>query len=127
MLRNLETVTNNGGRARCGEMQAQLAAAVSDADAWLEDQPRVRRELFCQLEEALAARDFIPHRRAKSKELPAWKEARNRSHKRVRARAEHTCARMRSWKVLRDCRLKGDSVHYAMLGIARLYNLALTG
>lgn len=28
---------------------------------------------------------------------------------------------------LRDCRLKGDGVHHAMLGIARLHNLALTG
>jgi hypothetical protein len=34
---------------------------------------------------------------------------------------------MKGWKILRDCRLKGDGVHYAMLGIARLYNLVLTG
>ncbi|SEE25233.1 hypothetical protein SAMN05428939_7883 [Streptomyces sp. TLI_105] len=27
--------------------------------------------------------------------------------------------------VLRDCRLKGDGVHHAMLGIARLHNLIL--
>ncbi len=26
-----------------------------------------------------------------------------------------------------DCRIKGDGVHYAMLGIARLHNLNLTG
>jgi hypothetical protein len=69
----------------------------------------------------------IPHRRAKGKELPAWKEEHNRSHKRVRARIEHTFARMKGWKILCDCRLKGDGVHYAMLGIARLYNLVLTG
>ncbi|MGV9995294.1 IS5/IS1182 family transposase, partial [Streptomyces sp. NPDC003374] len=36
-------------------------------------------------------------------------------------------ARMKSWKILRDCRLKGDGVHHAMLGIARLHNLTLTG
>lgn len=29
--------------------------------------------------------------------------------------------------ILRDCRLKGDGVHHAMLGIARLHNLNLTG
>ncbi|MET8977364.1 transposase [Streptomyces sp. NPDC004539] len=69
----------------------------------------------------------IPHRRARGKELPAWKEAHNRAHIRVRARVEHTFARMKGWKILRDCRLKGDGVHYAMLGIARLYNLVLTG
>ncbi|MFE9476780.1 hypothetical protein [Streptomyces griseofuscus] len=40
-----------------GELEAQLAAAVSDAEAWLEDQVRARRELFSQLKEALAARD----------------------------------------------------------------------
>lgn len=30
---------------------------------------------------------------------------------------------MKTWKVLRDCRLKGDGVHYAILGIAHLHNL----
>jgi hypothetical protein len=34
---------------------------------------------------------------------------------------------MKGWKILRDCRLKGDGVHYATLGIARLHNLALNG
>ncbi|MFG2259556.1 transposase [Streptomyces mirabilis] len=70
----------------------------------------------------------IPHRRAKGQtELPAWKEEHNTSHRRVRARVEHVFARMKGWKILRDCRLKGDGVHHAMLGIARLHNLALAG
>ncbi|XVV38306.1 transposase [Streptomyces sp. CA-100214] len=70
----------------------------------------------------------IPHRREPGQaELPAWKEEHNRSHRKVRARVEHAFARMKSWKILRDCRLKGDGVHYAMLGIARLHNLALAG
>ncbi|MFJ8932087.1 transposase [Streptomyces sp. NPDC102364] len=69
----------------------------------------------------------IPHRRRKGEDLPAWKEAHNHSHKQVRARVEHTFARMKGWKILRDCRLKGDGVHHAMLGIARLHNLALAG
>jgi hypothetical protein len=34
---------------------------------------------------------------------------------------------MKTWKTLRDCRLKGDGVHLAMLGIARLPNLNLAG
>ena len=54
-------------------------------------------------------------------------EENNRSHRKVRAHVEHAFARMRSWKILRDCRLKGDGVHHAMLGIARLHNLTLTG
>ncbi|MFI1608155.1 transposase [Streptomyces griseofuscus] len=70
----------------------------------------------------------IPHRRAAGQaELPAWKEEHNRSHKQVRARIEHTFARMKTWKILRDCRLKGDGIHHAMLGIARLHNLASAG
>lgn len=39
----------------------------------------------------------------------------------------HAFARMKTWKILRDCRRKGDGVHHAMLGIARLHNLALAG
>ncbi|MER7394015.1 transposase [Streptomyces sp. NPDC000151] len=70
----------------------------------------------------------MPHRRAEGQvELPGWKREHNRSHKRVRARVEHAFARMKGWKILRDCRLKGDGVHHAILDIARLHNLALTG
>ncbi|MFD8252945.1 transposase [Streptomyces werraensis] len=70
----------------------------------------------------------IPQRRhAKDEELPLWKQAHNKSHKQVRARVEHVFARMKTWKILRDCRLKGDGVHHAVLGIAHLHNLALTG
>ncbi|GAA0672063.1 hypothetical protein GCM10009535_59670 [Streptomyces thermocarboxydovorans] len=70
----------------------------------------------------------IPHRREKGRtELPAWKEEHNTSHRTVRARVEHVFARMKGWKILRGCRLKGDGVHHAMLGIARLHNLVLAG
>ncbi|MCD9592384.1 transposase [Streptomyces sp. 8ZJF_21] len=70
----------------------------------------------------------IPHRRERGQaELPARKEEHNASHRKVRARVEHAFARMKTWKILRDCRLKGDGVHHAMLGIARLHNLTLAG
>ncbi|GGW68503.1 transposase [Streptomyces xantholiticus] len=69
----------------------------------------------------------MPHRRRKGEDLPDWKHAHNKSHKQVRARVEHVFARMKTWKILRDCRLKGDGVHHAMLGIARLHNLNLAG
>ncbi|MFB6632145.1 transposase [Streptomyces sp. NPDC056362] len=70
----------------------------------------------------------IPHRRKHGQnELPAWKEEHNKSHKQVRARVVHVFARMKTWKILRDCRLKGDGVYHAMLGIARIHNLALAG
>ncbi len=69
----------------------------------------------------------MPHRRRKGEDLPEWKQAHNKSHKQVRARVEHVFARMKTWKILRDCRLKGDGVHHAMSGIARLHNLNITG
>ncbi|MEU2394988.1 transposase [Streptomyces sp. NPDC007369] len=70
----------------------------------------------------------IPHRKAKGQaELSDWKEEHNRSHKQVRARVEHVFARMKTWKILRDCRLKGEGVHHAMAGIARMHNLTLAG
>ncbi|MFK4066278.1 transposase family protein [Streptomyces sp. NPDC029674] len=67
----------------------------------------------------------MPHRRRKVEEPPNSQQEHNRSHKQVRARVEHTFARMKTWKILRDCRLKGDGVHHAMLGIARPHNLNL--
>jgi hypothetical protein len=68
-----------------------------------------------------------PYRRHRDEDLPAWKEEHNASHRRVRARIEHTFARMKAWKILRDCRLGGDGVRHAMLGVARLHNLTLAG
>ncbi|MGW9375227.1 transposase [Streptomyces xanthophaeus] len=65
----------------------------------------------------------IPHRRPKGRELTEWQTEHNREHKQVRARVEHVFARMKTWKILRDRRLKGDGVHHAMLGIAHLHNL----
>ncbi|MGR6999021.1 transposase [Yinghuangia aomiensis] len=71
---------------------------------------------------------LVPHRRERGQdELPDWKHEHNASHRKVRARVEHVFARMKTWKILRDCRLKGDGVHHAMLGIARLHNLTLAG
>ncbi|MFC8491548.1 transposase [Streptomyces sp. NPDC057235] len=70
----------------------------------------------------------IPPRRDRGQtEPPARKEEHNASHRKVRARAEHVFARTKSWRILRDCHLKGDGVHHAVLGIARLHNLALAG
>ncbi|MFI6580238.1 transposase [Embleya sp. NPDC050493] len=71
---------------------------------------------------------LVPHRRERGQdELPDRKHDHNASHRRVRARVEHVFARMKTWKILRDCRLKGAGVHHAMLGIARLHNLTLAG
>lgn len=54
-------------------------------------------------------RAVIPRRRRRKDEpLVEWKEAHNASHQRVRARIEHSFAKLKVWKVLRDCRLRGD-------------------
>ncbi|MFF1354628.1 transposase, partial [Streptomyces sp. NPDC058297] len=55
----------------------------------------------------------MPHRRRKGEELPDWKQAHNKTHKHVRARVQHSFARMKTYKILRDCRLRGDGVHHA--------------
>jgi hypothetical protein len=39
-------------------------------------------------------------------------------------RVEHAFARLKTWKILRDCRLRGDRVGVAMAGVATLANLA---
>ncbi|MEW2275789.1 transposase [Streptomyces griseofuscus] len=71
---------------------------------------------------------LIPHRKRRGQtHLSPHQEEENAVHRRARARVEHALSRLKNWKVLRDCRLKGNGVHPAMLGIARLHNLALTG
>jgi hypothetical protein len=71
---------------------------------------------------------IIPHRRnTKHEVLPAWKKDHNRSHRKVRARVEHVFARMKNWKILRDCRRRGTGLHHAIEGIALMHNIAATG
>lgn len=73
-------------------------------------------------------RAVIPHRRrAKDQPLVDWKETNNASHRKVRARIEHTFAKMKVWKVLRDCWLRGKGSAEAMADIARLHNLTPEG
>jgi hypothetical protein len=68
---------------------------------------------------------IIPHRKkTKDEVLPGWKEEHNRSHRRVRARVEHVFARMKNWKILRDCRRRGTGLTHAVQGIALMHNIA---
>ncbi|GGJ63108.1 hypothetical protein GCM10010121_087240 [Streptomyces brasiliensis] len=49
----------------------------------------------------------IPHRRERGQdELPVCKGEHNPSHCKAHSRVEHAFARTKSWKILRDCRLK---------------------
>ncbi len=70
---------------------------------------------------------LTPHRRQlEQHELLTWQEEHNASHRRVRARVEHVLARMKTWKILCDCR-RGAGVHLAALGIAHRNNLDWAG
>lgn len=106
-----------------------LAGNRNDCKAWEESGAKaaVGKTMTIADGGCPGTRLVMPHRRRKGEALADWKETHNTSHKQVRARVEHVFARMKTWKILRDCRLKGDGVHHAMLGIAWMYNLALAG
>jgi hypothetical protein len=58
-------------------------------------------------------------------ELPAWKTELNASHKRVRARVEHSLSRLKTWKILRDYRRAASTLEHTASAIAHLHNIAL--
>jgi len=71
---------------------------------------------------------IIPYRKPRDgTELPEWKEELNAVHRTVRARVEHTLARMKGWKILRDYRRAASTLGDAVSGIAYLHNITLTG
>ncbi len=70
---------------------------------------------------------IVPHRRRAGRPLLRGQEKDNAEHRRVRARVEHTFARMKNWKILRDCRQRGDGLHHAVQAVATMHNLAMAG
>ncbi|AGS67191.1 transposase IS4 family protein [Streptomyces collinus Tu 365] len=48
-------------------------------------------------------------------------------HPRVPARVEHTFARMKTWKIVRDRHQGGDGLHHAVQAVAAMHNLTLAG
>lgn len=71
-------------------------------------------------------RVITPFRKPAGRGLPAWQEAINVRHRRIRARAEHALAGMKNWNILRNCRRKRHGVYYATAGVALMRNLTLT-
>ena len=67
----------------------------------------------------------VPHRKRPGRPLLAGEEEDNAEHRRVRARVEHAFARMKNYKILRDCRQRGDGLHHAVQAVAHMHNLAL--
>ncbi|GHE09690.1 hypothetical protein GCM10010339_62930 [Streptomyces alanosinicus] len=68
---------------------------------------------------------IVPHRRRAGRPLLRGQEEDNAEHRRVRARIGHTFTRMKNWKILRDCRQRGDVLHHAVQAVATLHNLAV--
>ncbi|MGW9597534.1 transposase family protein, partial [Streptomyces chartreusis] len=66
-----------------------------------------------------------PTRRTYAVIALAGEEKDNAAHRKVRARVEHAIGRMKNYKILRDCRQRGDGLHHAVQAVANMHNLAL--
>ncbi|GGV98977.1 hypothetical protein GCM10010230_23800 [Streptomyces narbonensis] len=67
----------------------------------------------------------IPHRKRPGRALLPGQEEDNAEHRKARARVEHAFARMKHYKILRDCRQRGNGLHQAVQAVAHMHNLAL--
>ncbi|MFD8566759.1 transposase family protein [Streptomyces sp. NPDC059639] len=68
----------------------------------------------------------VPHRKRSHRALHRGEEDDNAAHRKVRARVEHVIGRMKNYKILRDCRQRGDGLHHAFQAVAQIHNLART-
>jgi hypothetical protein len=68
---------------------------------------------------------IVPHRKRLGRPLLKGEEEDNAAHRKVRARVERTFARMKNYKILRDCRQRGDGLHHAVQAVVRMHDLAL--
>ncbi|MEU0197267.1 MULTISPECIES: transposase [unclassified Streptomyces] len=105
------------------------AGDKADAHAWREsDLPAVAAGTTVIADGAYFGTGLIvPHRRRAGRPLLRGQEEDNAEHRRVRARVEHTFARMKNWKILCDCRQRGDGLHHAVQAVAIMHNLAMAG
>lgn len=69
---------------------------------------------------------IMPFRRPTDGELADWQEELNATHRKIHARVEHTLARVKCWKILRDYRRAATTLTDAVSGIAHLHNIAHT-
>ncbi|XIE79455.1 transposase family protein [Streptomyces sp. SBR177] len=67
----------------------------------------------------------VPHRKRPGRALLPGEEEDNAEHRKVRARVEHAFARMKHYKILRDCRQRGHGLHHAVQAVAHMHNLAM--
>lgn len=62
----------------------------------------------------------VSHRKRPGRPLLPGEEADNAEHRKVRARVEHAFARMKNYKILRDCRQHGDGLRHAVQAVAQI-------
>ncbi|MFJ2099373.1 transposase family protein [Streptomyces anulatus] len=70
---------------------------------------------------------IVSHRKRAGRPRLRGQEEDNAEHRHVHARVEHTFARKKNWKILRECRRKGDGLRHAVQAVATMHNLAITG
>ncbi|GAA3506594.1 hypothetical protein GCM10019016_137090 [Streptomyces prasinosporus] len=102
---------------------------TADAKAWLESGLTAHCESVTVLGDGAYINTglIVPHRKRPGRPLLKGEEVDNAQHRKVRTRIERTFSRMKNFKILRDCRQRGDSLHRAVQAVARMHNLALTG
>jgi hypothetical protein len=100
---------------------------TADAKAWRNSGLADRCEGITVLADAAYINTglVVPHRKRPGRALLPGEEEDNAEHRRVRARVEHTFARMKHYKILRDCRQRGSGLHHAVQAVAHMHNLAL--
>lgn len=67
----------------------------------------------------------VPQRKSPGRGPAQGEEEDNAQHRKVRARVEHTFSRMKNYRILRDCRQRGDGLRHAVPAVVRMHNLAL--
>lgn len=104
-----------------------VIGATADAKAWRDSGlARTCRDVTVLGDGAYINTGLVvPHRKRPGRRLLPGEEADNAEHRRVHARVEHTFARMKHYKILRDCRQRGNGLHHAVQAIAHMHNLAL--
>ncbi|MCQ6554852.1 transposase [Streptomyces sp. C10-9-1] len=97
---------------------------TADAHVWREsDLPAMAAGTTVIADGAsLGAGLIVPHRKRAGRPLLHGQEKDDAEHRRVRARVEHAFARMKNWKILRDCRQRGDGLHHAVQAVAAMHN-----
>jgi len=97
---------------RASGINAKLADRASMADGAYRGNPGV----------------IIPYRKPDDGTgLPQWKQDLKAVHRSVRTRVEHTLARMKEFKILRDHRRAASTLTDTASGIAHLYNIIIAG